>query len=289
MYTGILTRVVADCFLSHDAIIVLAGTIKTTTCTMSNSNKLAAIKAVSGKAPLGLLYCDVCPDTLASDWSVNKVHKWCLDLVCRGCDSEWSVCRVCLRSGSRFKTREQMRRHNVRNHRRKAAVPVPAVAQAVSETILEDTNEQQGLSMMEAHLLPDAAGHDDFTVTFDENWISSFDDDPSTLFTDNNPESFTEDRAPLPNEGGLRDESNASLDFQCFGNAISTNYFKNHHNGHGNAYLVAMSQFNRDNVAPFLEDADVELQMYISFLVESLTKPQRHHFAEVLTRVVAIT
>ena len=184
-----------------------------------------------------------------------------------------------------------MRRHNVRSHHRKAAVPVPVVAPAViSETIIEDTNEPQGLSMMEVHLPADAAGHDDRTVTVDDsNWIASFDDGSSTLYMDDNPESsLTEGHASLPNEGGLGDESYASLDFQCLGNAISANYFRNHHNGHGNSYLVAMSQFNRDNVAPFLEDADVELQMYISFFVESLTKPQRHHFAEVLTRVVAL-
>ena len=268
---------------------------------MSYSCKLEAITAAAGEAQLRLLYCALCPDTLASDWSQSPTIDWCLNLTCRSCKKSWSVCRLCSLAVTRFECREQIKRHNARYHRRSVvAVAVPAAARAI-DTIIEDTNDQQGSSTMELHspdaetifqdtndqqLLttmdvhsPDAGGHDDYTVTTDDNWIASF-DSPG-------PESNTEDRYIFPNESVCDDDNHAPPDFKCLGNDISASYFKNHHNGHGNSYLVAMSQYHRDNVTSFLEDADVELQMYISFLVDSLTKPQRHYFADVLARVVA--
>ena len=245
----------------------------------NNGHLLAAITAAAGEAQTRLLYCEKCRDTLASDWSENSSYDWCLDLECRGCESRWSVCRACPRVLRHFIRQEQMTRHNNMYHCPKpAAVRVRTAAQSVGETIIQDTSDSQS---------PDAGVTVDFMVTTDDNWIASFDDGPATLFMGDMPESHTEDRAVPPNTSELGDDGHAPLDFQCFGNGISSQYFKNQNNGHGSSYLVAMSQFNRDNVAPLLEDADVELQMYISFLVDNLTKPQRHHFAEIMTRVVA--
>ena len=246
---------------------------------MSNSGKLASVKAAAGEAQMRLLYCATCPNTLASDWSDSTSYDWCLNLVCRGCQSTWSVCRLCRLATSRFTCRRLLSRHNARNHRPKVVVTVPATARAV-ETI----NEQPASSMMDVEWADASNMTDDDLGTTADNFMASF-DGSATEFTSSRLES-TEDRAGFPNESGFGDENNARLDFQCLGNAISSNYFKHHHNGHGNSYLVGMSQFNRDNVAPFLEDADVELQMYISFFVDSLTKPQRHYFAEILARVV---
>ena len=264
---------------------------------MSSNAKLAAIRAAAGEAQVGFLYCANCPETLASDWFESTSYNWCLDLFCRSCESKWSVCRVCKRA-SRITSRQQMNRHSSRIHHHNKAVVrrLPAAARSGGETIIQVTNEYTESSMMEVQS-PDASVHDDDVITTDDNWyddyavttdvdcIESFDDDPpATLFTGDIPGTNTEERAET---GGFNEERHATmLDFQCLGNEISANYFKHHHDGHGNSYLVAMSQFNRDTVAPRLDHADVELQMYISFLVDSLTKPQRHHFAEVLTRVV---
>ena len=268
--------------------------------TMSSNAKLTAIIEAAGEAQIRFLYCDNCPDTLASDWFESTSYNWCLDLLCRGCDSKWSVCRLCKRA-SRFTTENQMRRHKSWAHQQSVAVVsrLPAATPVNGESIIQVTNEPPESFMMEMQS-PDASvhdedvfstdnnWHDDYAVTTDDNWIESPHNYPATIYTgDISASNFGEPAAFSNETGGLVVDGHvAQLDFQCLGNEISTNYFKHHHDGHGNSYLVAMSQFNRDNVAPFLDDADVELQMYISYLVDSLTKPQRHHFAEILTRVV---
>ena len=247
---------------------------------MINNDKSVGLEAVAGKAQHRLLHCETCPNMLASIWSESTSYDWCLDLVCGRCQSTWSVCRECSQATTRYTSRLQRSRHNARSHSLKSesVVTVAAAAHAAGETIVQDTNRQQGSSMMEVHSPPDGGVYDDFMVTTDDNWIASCDGRTES----------TEVQAAFPNEQcGLGDDSPALIDFQCLGNDISALYFKNHYKGHGNSYLVGMSQFNRNNISPFLEQADVELQMFISFFVDSLTKPQRHFFAEILARVVA--
>ena len=130
---------------------------------MSNSGKLASVVAAAGEAQLRLLYCATCPNTLASDWSDSTSYDWCLNLMCRGCQSTWSVCRLCRLATSRFTCRRLISRHNARNHRPKVVVPIPVAARAVATTI-QDENEQQASSVMDAHW-PDANKPDDYLAT----------------------------------------------------------------------------------------------------------------------------
>ena len=133
-------------------------------CAMSNSGKLASVIAAAGEAQLRLLYCPTCPNTLASGWFDSTSYDWCLNLVCCGCQSTWSVCRLCRLATSRIMCRRLLSRHNARSHRPKVAVvTVPATARAV-ETTIHDENEQKASSMMDAHW-PDANKPDDYLDT----------------------------------------------------------------------------------------------------------------------------
>jgi len=188
---------------------------------MSNSGKLTSVKAAAGEAQMRLLYCDTCPNTLASDWSDSTSYDWCLNLMCRGCQSTWSVCRLCRQASSRFTCRRLLSRHNARNHRPKVVVTVPSTARAV-----ETLNEQPASSMMDVQRADASNMPDDYLLgTNDDNFIESF-DGSATEFTGDRLESTEDRRAVFPNESVWGDDIHDRLDFQSLGNAISSFYFQ---------------------------------------------------------------
>ena len=226
---------------------------------MSNKHNKQKETKPTGEAPENLIWCYRCrakQENNKTEYVYNNEFTefpWAITIHCPNPDhSPWIVCTTCSFAKKRMTNKPQVTRHNKsfhNNNRNKLNIKRP-----------RSTLQHSGNQNFNKRLKP----------TYQDNIVS----------TDENNIKIAIDTS---NKRTTQEISKIKFDF---GNEHSNNYFVNQHNNKGGSgYLVGLSQFHMHHVGYKLKKEEIDLDLSIASLCNSISHKERSEFAKVIKGV----
>jgi len=220
---------------------------------------------IAGNCPRAFLSCLICnTGTSVAYINLEGNYSWCLSLTCSQCQEHWFVCRMCDSNTQRVQISDtsSRRRHHRRYHMRATTQPARPWGNLYATSSEEEEESEHHHQ-------------------YDTGAFGATEHQPNT----SNPELEQKFSDLLTTSA-----SPPELLLESFGRDKSIQYFSAQlqGGGAGAAQLVSHSQFGVSSLANQLYPSHVSAQLLLSEFVFSLTRNQRHMFADVLKDVVQL-
>jgi hypothetical protein len=218
----------------------------------------------------------------STSWCLNDEYDWLVDMVCRNCNKQWSICLECANVKTAFTTENQIKQHRYtyhnpkrpskrkvgRGYQKEARVSEPAEGVSVRENV---RNNSTLLCPLECNVA--AENCFEFVAADAELTTNSIDVDVA-----GSPE-FVSDDADHNNldEYNLLDDSSIH---KC--NKKTSTFYSYALNACGKKYLIANMCGSTTDLFGKISPDEVNYQMKLSRFVSTLTISQQRQFAALL-------